>query len=324
MSAAMDLGSAANWAAKAAMLDKPISHGQSGYIGTWFKGHVYNWIALMSFPQTSLTLMQRLASGGNEEDWRVFFEDYWGAVCRFSLSWGAWDISDAEDVSAQTFEALWEDRLLVRWMSNRSAKLRTLLCAVARNILSQRGRVQSNRDRLFQKMLDGLAREERNNSGHVDAFYAAWVEDVLQRALESLAAQCYRDGKGNHIRVFYGRICRRLTIAKMADTLGISNSAVDHYFRYVRDRLAENIEKLIRTQVQRYVSAKDFDAEYKQEWARFGEYLRQHGGLEEAVRRAYDLLDPIRATPQEKTSFGRAVDKFTTIIRSSSAGQAPS
>ena len=277
----------------------------------------------MSFPKTSITLIQRLADGGNEEDWRVFFEDYWGAVCRFSLRWGARDIADAEEISSQTFEALWENRLLVRWMSNRSAKLRTLLCAVARNILSQRGRVQSNRDRLFRNMLEDLDREDRNNNGHVDAFYSAWVEDVLQRALESLAAECYRNGKGNHIRVFYGRICRRLTIAKMADTLRISSSAVDHYFRHVRDQLAEKLKELIRTQVQRYVPAQEVDEEHAQEWTRFGEYLREHGGLDEAVRRAYDLLDPIRVGPQGKTALDEAVNRFTTIIRSSPGAKEP-
>ena len=277
----------------------------------------------MSFPLTPVTLIQRLADGGTEEDWRIFFADYWGSICRFSLRWGAGDLGDAEEIASQTFEALWENRLLVRWMSNRSAKLRTLLCAVTRNILSQRNRVQSNRDRLFRKMLDGLDREERDNNGHVDAFYSAWVEDVLQRALESLAAEYYRTGKGNHIRVFYGRICRRITIAKMADTLGISNSAVDHYFRHVRDRLAEKLKELIRTQVQRYVPAEEVDEEYAQEWTRFGEYLREHGGLGEAVRRAYDLIDPTHAGLQEKSALDRAVTRFTTIIRASSVPQTP-
>ncbi len=286
-----------------------------------FHGAHLHWNAIMSFPRTSVTLIQRLASGGTEEDWRVFFEDYWGAVCRFSLRWGARNLGDAEEVASQTFEALWENRLLVRWISNRSAKLRTLLCSVVRNILSQRNRVQSNRDRLFGEMLAGLDGEERDNDGHVDAFYSAWVEDVLQRTLESLAAEYYRSGKGNHIRVFYGRICRRITIAKMADTLRISNSAVDHYFRHVRDRLAEKLQELILTQVQRYVPAQEVDEEYAQEWTRFGEYLRQHGGLDEAIRRAYDLLDPIHAGPQEKSAFNRAMNRFTTIIRSSPVPQ---
>ena len=100
----------------------------------------------MSFPQTRLTLVERLASGGTEEDWRRFLKDYWGPICRFSLRWGARDLDNAEDVASETFEVLWEQRLLVRWASNRSAKLRTLLCSVVRNILSHRNRVRVGRE----------------------------------------------------------------------------------------------------------------------------------------------------------------------------------
>ncbi len=70
--------------------------------------------------------------------------DYWGPLCRFSLRYGARNLDDAEDVASQTFEVLWEKRLLVRWVSGRTAKLRTLLCSVVRNILSHRNRVRVN------------------------------------------------------------------------------------------------------------------------------------------------------------------------------------
>ncbi|MBU4271254.1 MAG: hypothetical protein KKE86_04830, partial [Planctomycetes bacterium] len=98
----------------------------------------------MGFPQTRLTLIQRLTSGGAEEDWQNFLKDYWGPICRFSLRRGARNLDDAEDVASETFEALWEQRLLVRWVANRSAKLRTLLCCVVRNILSHRNRVRAS------------------------------------------------------------------------------------------------------------------------------------------------------------------------------------
>ena len=81
----------------------------------------------MSFPQTRVTLIQRLASGGNEEDWGQFLRDYWGPICRFSLRFGALNLDEAEDVASDTFAVLLEKRLLDRWVSNRSAKLRTLL-----------------------------------------------------------------------------------------------------------------------------------------------------------------------------------------------------
>ena len=53
----------------------------------------------MVFPQTRVTLIQRLASGGSEEDWGQFLSDYWGPVCRFSLRWGVGTVDDAEDVA---------------------------------------------------------------------------------------------------------------------------------------------------------------------------------------------------------------------------------
>ena len=75
----------------------------------------------MSFPETRLTFIERLASSANEEDWRDFLQDYWGPVCRFALRSGAGNLADAEDTASQTFEVLWENRLLVRWVSDRSA-----------------------------------------------------------------------------------------------------------------------------------------------------------------------------------------------------------
>ena len=99
----------------------------------------------MSFPETRLTFIERLASGDSQDDWRDFLRDYWGPVCRFALRSGAGNLADAEDVASQTFEVLWENRLLVRWVSNRSARLRSLLCRVVRKNLANRGRTRENR-----------------------------------------------------------------------------------------------------------------------------------------------------------------------------------
>ncbi|MGH7192963.1 MAG: RNA polymerase sigma factor, partial [Candidatus Saccharimonadales bacterium] len=180
----------------------------------------------MSFPQTRLTLIQRLAAGGSEDDWRTFVRDYWGPVCRFALRWGAANAADAEDVAVETFEVLWHNRLLVRWVSNRSAKLRTLLCGVVRNNLANRGRVQAGRDRIFRDLAKQLDRWQHAPDEQSDAFYAAWVEDVVERAVRSLAAEYGRQGKGDYLRVLYGRICDELTIAACADALWLKPATV--------------------------------------------------------------------------------------------------
>ncbi len=271
----------------------------------------------MSFPQTRLTLVQRLAAGGSAEDWGSFLKDYWGPVCRFSLRFGARDLDDAEDVASQTFEALWEHRLLVRWVSNRSAKLRTLLCAVVRKILSNRNRVRAGRARLAGEMAECVQQLQKTKQQQTDAFYAAWVEDLLQRAVESLASEYYAQGKGDYLRVFYGRLCQGLTIARVAEALAVKPATVDNYFRHAKARLAEKLEETVRRQVARYCPPDQAQGEFELEWGRLGQYLADFGGLEEAVRRAYDLLDPVAAERPRRTGLDGALTRLTTIIRSS-------
>ena len=196
----------------------------------------------MSFPQTRLTLIQRLAAGGAEGDWEAFLNDYWGPVCRFALRFGAGNRDEAEDVASQTFEVLWENRLLVRWVAHRSAKLRTLLCGVVRRILANRGRVRANRQRLSQDMAQWLRSPAQAPDDQGDVFYAAWVEDVVHQAVEALAADYYRSRKGDYVRVLYGRLCRSMTIAEVAEALNRKPSDVDNYYRHARARLAERLE----------------------------------------------------------------------------------
>ena len=193
----------------------------------------------MSFPETRLTLIQRLAAGGTAEDWQDFLGDYWGPVCRFALRSGAGQLNDAEDVAVQTFEVLWESRLLVRWIANRTARLRSLLCSVTRKILANRHRVRAGRDRLARDAADHWAQSEATEDQQTEVFYAAWVEDLLRQAVESIAAKYYQEAKGDYVRVLYGRLCQRLSIAELASALDIQPSAVDNYFRHARQRLAD-------------------------------------------------------------------------------------
>src|SRR5258708_839028 len=140
----------------------------------------------MAFPPTRLTLIQRLADRASQADWRAFMDDYWGPVCRFAQGRGNLTHEDAEDVATEVFEAIFKNRLLERWSKLRSAKLRTLICCVARNVLSNRIRVEAGRARLVREhggMLDRYAAFEDAESvapppDQLDAFYAAWVDDT--------------------------------------------------------------------------------------------------------------------------------------------------
>ena len=274
----------------------------------------------MSFPSTRLTLIHRLAEGGSEDDWGRFLKDYWGPLCRFCLRHGARDLNEAEDVASQTFEVLWTNRLLDRWRSNRSAKLRALLCGVVRHLLANRHRSQKRKDRLRPGLIEYLEELNRSSQPEIDIFYAAWVEGLVEQAVELLAVQYCGKGQGDRIRVLYGRLCEGLTIAKVADALNLKPTTVDFYFRDARDRLAETLRRLLEVHVQRYVPPKEAEAEFAREWEELGTYLAAHGGLEEAVARAYALLDAGWTPIEERSKMGETLARLTSMGREPADG----
>lgn len=276
----------------------------------------------MSFPQTQLTLIQKLASEGSEEDWCRFLRDYHGPICRFALRFGAGNLDEAEDIASQTFEVLWESRLLARWVVNRAAKLRSLLCGIVRKILANRERVRAGRERLEPELLAHFERLANARDSEVERFYAAWVEDVVQKSVEAMAMDYYSSSKGDYVRVFYGRLCQGLSLAQLAESLQLSAAQVDHYFRHARDRLSKKLEELVREQVLRYCGPDEAGEEVAGEWARLGQYLREHGGLEQAVEQAYGLLDPLLAE-RPAAGVSRAMNRLTAIMHRSSVSQPP-
>lgn len=278
--------------------------------------HAVKQAPSMTFPETRLTLIQRLASGGSQQDWQSFINDYWGPVFRFALRRGAANPDDAEDIAAETFEVLWENRLLVRWESNRSAKLRTLLCSVVRKLLANRHRGRQVRDRKWPDLKERAEALERTKTSEIDAFYANWVEDIVGQAVEALAQEYLAKGQGDYVRVLYGRLCEQLTIAQVAQSLDIKPSAVDHYFRNARDRLSDKLREEVRRQVTRYVPADQAQEEFTQEWRRMGLHLAESGGLEDSVRRAFELVGPHESQKRRQAGLTRASKRLTSIMQS--------
>jgi RNA polymerase sigma factor (sigma-70 family) len=248
----------------------------------------------MPFPQTHLTLIERLAGGGGgESDWKEFFDDYWGPVCRFARQRGNLSPEDAEDVASESLEAIVRNNLLARWSADRSSKLRTLICAVVRNILANRARLTSGREKVVRGHLGALDRylnladsAPEETAPEVDAFYAAWAEDLLNQAVDGVFTEYNEAGKGDYVRILYDRICKELPFQEIADELKLTPAAAEAHFRQAKQRLADRLQSLIRRQVSRYSSPGDAEAEFVVEWGRLGDHLREHGGLEVAVRRS--------------------------------------
>src|SRR5262249_48120885 len=130
----------------------------------------------------------------------------------------------------------------------------------------------------------------------VDAFYAAWVEELLQQAVESLLAEYHREARGDYFRVLYGRLCDGMTGAEVAQALGLTQSQAENAYKHARKRLARRLEELVRDHVRRYCPAAEADDGFAAEWGQLAEFLKREGGLERAVRRAYVAFDPLQQT----------------------------
>lgn len=245
----------------------------------------------MPFPETRLTLIQRLAQQGGADDWRQFHRDYWGSVCQFARSAGRLSAVDAEDVTSLTFQILLDGQLLDRWTNSPTAKLRSLICTVVRNILANQQRVAVNRQELIRSHVAELQRYRELGDGVIacetedDLFYQAWADNLIQGVIEQLLDECQSSGKGDRFRVLYGRVCEELSIREVAQLLQLSEAAVDNYFRQMRARLTDLLGQTVLDHVKRYSSIGEAEDEYRREWDRLGSYLLRQGGLESAIRR---------------------------------------
>jgi RNA polymerase sigma factor (sigma-70 family) len=240
-----------------------------------------------------------VATKGDERDWYQFLSDYWMPVCRFAQRRGQLGIEDAEDAAADTFEAILRNQLLQRWVLARSSKLRTLLCAVVRQVLSNRARVQKGRRRLLKKHIHELRRRTDvltikgpdEGAEEADEFFAAWVESILLQVLESLMQEYRSKGRVEYFRVLHSRVCERMTAAQISKLVGIKIDDVQNYYRAARKRLTSVLKKLVREHVHRYCGAQDLDAEFDSEWCRIARYLTEHGGLEHAIAEVHEAFE---------------------------------
>jgi DNA-directed RNA polymerase specialized sigma24 family protein len=265
----------------------------------------------MTFPQTRRSVIQAVAAG-DDAAWHDFVREYWGPLCRFALRGGRLSLSDAEDVAAETIVVLLKNRLLARWIEQPAARLHTLLCRVVWNLLSNRWRVAQGRRELLRQHRDEVEARPWVQVGleepaveQDDAFYTAWVEELLQATVEVLLREYHGQGRGDHFRVLYGRLCEGLTARAVAEALGWSLSQSENAYKDAVRRLRRCLEERVRRHVEHYCPAEETEAEFRSEWVRLEEYLTRQGGLEQTVRAAYQGLDP-EYGPERKLSAVRS------------------
>jgi hypothetical protein len=190
-----------------------------------------------------------------------------------------------------------------------------LLCVVVRNVISHRRRTRHRQQDRLRKLAEQFDSLNPSDDPQTDAFYAAWVEDVVQQAVESMSAEYLLRGRGDYVRVLYSRVCEGLSVAEVARALDIKTTDVVNYFRHARRRLSEQLEQLVRDQIGRYSRSDEADSEFTEEWQKLGRYLGDHGDLEDALRRTYEVLDPVQSRTRRERGLTKAVTQLTSIMR---------
>jgi DNA-directed RNA polymerase specialized sigma24 family protein len=231
----------------------------------------------MSFPQTRMTLIERLAAAPTDSDWKRFLDEYWPPVCRFAERLAP--TSDAEDVAAAVFETLVTGNLLGRWRSNRTAKLRTLLCAVAKNSARNLRRRRDGQ----AVALDEIDWEPQAGAAEDDAFYTLWAENFVRDAAAEVFDEYHAAGKSDYVRTLFGRVVQKLSIKETADAIGAKPTDVENYFRHIRKALSARLLSRLREHVAVYCTADELETESADEWRRLAEFFARRGGLDDAI-----------------------------------------
>ena len=76
----------------------------------------------------------------------------------------------------------------------------------------------------------------------------------------------------------------------------------------------------MRWNVARYVSAADASQEFEMEWGRLGEFLTQHGGLEDALRRSYQEFSTDELREREVESMTSIMKNVRDYMRERAGG----
>jgi AcrR family transcriptional regulator len=128
--------------------------------------------------------------------------------------------------------------------------------------------------------------------------------------------ELHRAGKGDYFRVLYGRLCEQMTMPEIADALGIKVTSAENHYKAARKRLAAILEDLVRQHVARYAPDSDREEEFAAEWAQLGDYLTQHGGLDQAVRDAYAGIDPAGRQQRKTAQINSTLSRILSNPRS--------
>lgn len=220
------------------------------------------------FPDTRQSLLQRLASGGEESRTRamdVLCTHYWKPVYKYvRLRWGQ-EPADAEDLTQGFFLHLLDSPALQRYDRHR-ARFRTYLRVCVDGYCANR---HADARRLKRgggaELLTLDAAEAETRLGDLDAWFRReWVRDLFERSIASLRERLDGSGRQVHFTLFQRYdvdgpdACPRPTYADLAAELGIPVTQVTNFLALARREFRAIVLEQIRE-----LSADD--AEFREE-----------------------------------------------------------
>jgi hypothetical protein len=79
-----------------------------------------------------------------------------------------------------------------------------------------------------------------------------------------------------------------MTAVQISRELGIRTGCVRSHYRAACRRLGTKLKESVYKHVFRYSEFKDLSSEFDSEWRQIGQYLKERGGLEQAISKVYE------------------------------------
>jgi RNA polymerase sigma-70 factor (ECF subfamily) len=226
------------------------------------RGRGYRWSHFMKGPDTSMggSLREfpptpgfiRPQPGTDAPSWGPAVEQlarlYWKPVYLYLRAVGRMSNDDAKDLTQQFFLHLLESRAVERYEPARGpfrVFLKTCLKNFHTDHLRQRGSLKRSGDRAAVSIDDAGDAAVRAEE---DPFERAWLESVLERALEEVRLDLQTRGRNVDWAVFDAYDLRgvKATYAELGQTHGLSETDVRGALAYVRGKLREHVVDQVR------------------------------------------------------------------------------
>lgn len=210
--------------------------------------------SLREFPPTPGFIKPE--AGGEAPSWSHAVEQlsrlYWKPVYLYLRTVGRMSNDDAKDLTQQFFLHLLESRTVERYQPARGpfrVFLKTCLKNFHTDHLRQRGSLKRSGDRA------ALTIEEVGEAaaavGHEDPFERAWLQAVLERAIEEVRLDLHARGRIADWAIFEAYDLRapdqpKATYTELGQAHGLSEDAIRGALAYVRGKLREHVVEQVR------------------------------------------------------------------------------